>query len=80
MLTALNAPTPGGLTWIQINKLIRGLVGKGCVPGMGLVELSPALENSRTTHIHAGRLLCNLIGATVRGAYYDQDRPMPAGR
>ncbi len=71
IMPAVNAPTPGGLTWIQIHKLIHGLVKKGRVLGMDLVEISPAFENGNKTLVHAERLICNFIGATVRAGYYD---------
>ncbi len=71
IMPAVNAPTPGGLTWIQIHKLIHGLVKKGRVLGMDLVEISPAFETGSKTLVHGERLLCNFIGATVRAGYYD---------
>lgn len=72
IMPAVIAPTPGGLTWIQIRKLIHGLVKKGRVLGMDLVEISPAQESGNLTLIHAERLICNFIGATVRAGYYDR--------
>jgi len=71
IMPAVIAPTPGGLTWIQIHKLIHGLVKKGRVLGMDLVEISPACEHGNSTLVHAERLICNFIGATVRAGYYD---------
>jgi len=71
IMPAVNAPTPGALTWVQIYKLIHGLVRKGRVLGMDLVEISPAFENGNMTLVHAEWLLCNFIGATVRAGYYD---------
>jgi agmatinase len=71
IMPAVNAPTPGGLNWIEIRKLIHGLVNKGRVLGMDLVEISPAFENGNMSLVHAERLICNFIGATVRAGYYD---------
>ncbi len=71
IMPAVTAPTPGGLTWIQIRRLIHGLVRKGRVLGMDLVEISPALDQGNITLLHAERLICNFIGATVRAGYYD---------
>ena len=71
IMPAVNAPTPGGLNWVQIHRLIHGLVKKGRVLGMDLVEISPAYENGNKTLVHAERLICNFIGATVRAGYYD---------
>ena len=64
----------GGLSWVQTRKLIHGLVNKGRVLGMDLVEIAPAHDVGNTTMIHAERLLCNFIGACVRAGYYT-DRP-----
>ena len=69
-MPAVNAPTPRGLTWIQIHTLIHCLAKKGRVLGMDLVETSPAHENGNKTLVHAERLICNFIGATVRAGYY----------
>ena len=71
IMPSVNAPTPGGLTWSQVRELIHGLVGKGKVLGMDLVEISPSLEGQKLTFTHAERLICNFIGATVRAGYYD---------
>ena len=57
-MPAVNAPTPGGLNWIQIRKLIHGLVNKGRVLGMNLVEISPVFENGNISLVHAERLIC----------------------
>ena len=70
IMPAVNAPTPGGLNWLQIRELIHGLVNKGRVIGFDLVEISPSLEKGNSTLIHAERLICNLIGAMVRANYY----------
>ncbi len=66
------APTPGGLTWLQTRALIHGLVKKGRVIGMDLVEMTPSHDVGRLTMAHAERLICNFIGATVRAGYYDR--------
>lgn len=64
--------TPGGLTWVQMHKLIHGLVKKGRVIGMDLVEIAPSRDVGCITMAHAERVLCNFIGATVRAGYYDK--------
>ncbi len=70
IMPAVMAQTPGGLNWIQIRKLIHGLVNKGRVLGMDLVEIAPRYDVENITLIHAERLICNFIGATVRADYY----------
>ena len=71
IMPAVNAPTPGGLNWLQIRELVHGVVKKGRVIGFDLVEISPSFEKGNTTAIHAERLICNFIGAMVRAGYYD---------
>ena len=71
IMPAVMAQTPGGLTWIQIRKLIHRLVNKGRVLGMDIVEIAPQHDVGNTTMIHAERLICNFIGACVRADYYD---------
>jgi agmatinase len=69
-MPAVMAPTPGGLDWLQIRKLIHGLVRKGRVLGMDLVEIAPAHDVGNISMINAERLICNFIGAAVRAGYY----------
>lgn len=71
IMPAVMAQTPGGLTWIQIHKLIHGLTKKGRVLGMDLVEIAPSYDVGKITLVHAERLICNFIGACVRAGYYD---------
>lgn len=70
IMPAVMAQTPGGMTWIQLRALIHGLVNKGRVLGMDLVEIAPKNDVGDITMIHAERLLCNFIGACVRAEYY----------
>ncbi len=71
IMPAVMAQTPGGLDWMQTRKLIHGLVKKGRVLGMDLVEIAPTYDVGKTTMVHAERLICNFIGAAVRAGYYD---------
>jgi agmatinase len=71
IMPAVTAPTPGDLDWLQIRKLVHGLVKKGHVLGMDLVEITPELGHGNVSKVHAERLICNFIGATVRAGYYD---------
>jgi len=70
IMPAVIAQTPGGLTWVQIRKLIHGLVKKGRVLGMDLVEIAPKYDIGNISMIHAERLICNFIGSSVRAGYY----------
>jgi agmatinase len=71
IMPAVLAQTPGGLDWLQTRKLIHGLVKKGRVLGMDLVEIAPKHDVGNTTMIHAERLICNFVGAAIRAGYYD---------
>ncbi len=71
IMPAVMAQTPGGLTWLQIRALLHGLVRKGRVLGMDLVEIAPSYDVGNITLIHAERLICNFIGACVRADYYE---------
>ena len=71
IMPAVLAQTPGGLSWLQIRKLVHGLVNRGRVLGMDLVEIAPSHDIGDITLIHAERLICNFIGSCVRAGYYD---------
>ncbi len=71
IMPAVLAQTPGGLSWLQIRKLVRGLVNRGRVLGMDLVEIAPSYDVGHITMIHAERLICNFIGSCVRAGYYN---------
>jgi agmatinase len=68
---AVAAPMPGGVTFLQARKLVRGLVQKGRVVGMDLVEITPRHDVNNITCITAGRLVVNLIGTAVRAGYFE---------
>jgi agmatinase len=68
---AVAAPMPGGVTFPQARRLMHGLVAKGRVVGMDVVEITPRTDVNRVTCITAGRLIVNLIGAAVRAGYFD---------
>jgi agmatinase len=67
---AVNAPAPGGVTFVQARELIQGLVRKGRVVGMDIVEITPKHDVNQITCITAGRLIVNLIGRAVRAGYF----------
>ena len=65
-------PCPGGVTFAQARKLIHGLVAKGRIVGMDVVEITPRTDVNQITCITAGRLVVNMIGAAVRAGYFDR--------
>ena len=68
---AVAAPMPGGVSFVEARHLVHGLVAKGRVVGMDVVEITPRTDINRITCITAGRLIVNLIGAAVRAGYFD---------
>jgi agmatinase len=72
VMPAVEGPAPGGLTFDQTRRLIHGLVNKGQVVGMDIVEITPSRDINRISAITAGRLFLNLIGAAVRAGYFEK--------
>lgn len=71
VMPAVAAPAPGGVTYHQACKLIHGLVAKGRVVGMDIVEITPRRDVNEISSITAGRLIVNLIGMAVRAGYFE---------
>ena len=70
-MPAVAAPAPGGVSYQQMRTLIQGLVGKGRVAGMDVVEITPKRDINAITCVTAVRLFCNLIGKSVRAGHFD---------
>ena len=71
IMPAVAGPAPGGVTYDQMRMLIHGLVDKGRVVGMDIVEITPMRDINGITAITAGRFICNLIGKAARAGYFD---------
>uniref|UniRef100_UPI00313C0021 arginase family protein n=1 Tax=Pseudomonas sp. TH32 TaxID=2796397 RepID=UPI00313C0021 len=71
IMPGVAGPALGGVTYVQMRKLIHGLVNKGKVVGMDIVEITPTTDVNNISCITAGRLIVNLIGAAVRADYFD---------
>lgn len=73
IMPAVAGPAPGGVTYVQARQLIHGLVKKGRVVGMDIVEIQPGKDLAcQLTCVTAGRFIVNLIGSTIRAGYFDQ--------
>lgn len=70
VMPAVAGPAFGGVTYAQTRKLLHGLVRKGRVVGMDIVEITPSKDVNQLTAIAAGRFFVNLIGAAVRADYF----------
>lgn len=71
VMPAVAGPAPGGVTYPQARKLIHGLVVKGRVVGMDIVEITPKRDVNQITAITAGNLILNMIGKTIQAGYFD---------
>jgi agmatinase len=72
IMPAVDGPAPGGVSFIQARQLIHGLVKKGRVVGMDIVEIQPSKDSpTKITCVTAGRLIVNLIGSAIRTGYFD---------
>jgi len=73
IMPAVDGPAPGGVTFLQARELIHGLVNKGRVIGMDIVEIQPSKDTAtKLTCVTAGRLIVNLIGASIRAGYFNK--------
>ena len=73
VMPAVDGPAPGGMDFVQARSLIHGLVKKGRVVGMDIVEIQPAKDTAtKLTCVTAGRLIVNLIGASIKAGYFDR--------
>ncbi len=73
IMPAVAGPAPGGVTYVQARQLIHGLVKKGRVVGMDIVEIQPGKDLAcQLTCVTAGRFIVNLIGSTIRAGYFDK--------
>ena len=70
-MPAVAGPAPGGVTYPQARKLIHGLVAKGRIVGMDIVEITPRRDVNQITAITAGNLILNMIGKTIQAGYFD---------
>lgn len=64
-------PAPGGIDYMQIRELIHGLINKGRLIGMDIVEITPSKDINQMSCLVAGRLVLNAIGASIKAGYYD---------
>jgi len=70
VMPAVAAPAAGGLLFHQVRRLIHGLVQKGRLLGMDIVEITPKKDLNGISSLTAGQLILNFIGATARAGYF----------
>lgn len=72
IMPAVMAPTPGGLTYLQVLDLIAGVTAKADLVGVDLIEFVPALDPQGTSAITAAGILANVIGRSAAKKQPDQ--------
>jgi len=70
VMPAVAGPAPGGLQYHQVRSLIHGLVNKGRLVGMDIVEITPGRDVNGISALTAGQLILNYIGAAARAGYF----------
>lgn len=70
VMPAVGAPAVGGLLFHHVRTLIHGLVKKGRLLGMDIVEITPKRDINGISSLTAGQLILNFIGATARAGYF----------
>lgn len=70
VVPAVGAPAAGGLLFHQVRRLIHGLVKKGRLLGMDIVEITPKRDINGISSLTAGQLILNFVGAAVRAGYF----------
>lgn len=71
VMPAVAAPAQGGLLFHQVRGLIHGLVKKGRLMGMDIVEITPERDVNGISAFTAAQLIHNYIGVAVRSGYFD---------
>lgn len=70
VMPAVAFPAPGGVLYHQLRTLLQGLVTKGHVVGMDIVEMTPDRDVNEVTAIAAGRVINMLVGALARSQQF----------
>ena len=70
VMPAVGAPAAGGLLFHHVRTLIHGLVKKGQLLGMDIVEITPKRDLNGISSLTAGQLILNFIGATAWAGYF----------
>jgi agmatinase len=66
VIPAVNAPTPGGLSFHQTVDILHGLARKGRIVGFDIVELAPRLDATGIGALTVSRIVMNVLGAIAR--------------
>lgn len=61
-MPAVNMPTPGGLTYREILRLVRGVAARRRIVGVAIVEFVPAKDRDGLAAVTAARLALSVAG------------------
>ncbi len=66
IMPAVAYPSPGGLTYWQVVKLIEGVAAKAKIVGFDLIEFVPERDHDGTSAFTAARIICNVLARLAR--------------
>jgi agmatinase len=66
IMPAVLAPTPGGLTYLQVIDLVAGITAKARLVGFDLIEFVPPRDPAGTAAYVAGRIVAHAVGRLAR--------------
>jgi agmatinase len=66
VMPAVAAPSPGGLSFVQVMDMIAGVAAKARIAGFAMVEFVPARDLNGTAATTAARIAANVIGHVAR--------------
>jgi agmatinase len=68
VLPAVNMPTPGGLSYLDMMELLTGVAGRARIRGLAMVELVPERDDPYgLSSLTAARLVAVTLGLILRG-------------
>lgn len=70
IMPAVNAPVPGGLSYLQVTDLLHALAKKADIRGFDLVEFVPDKDLNGLGALTAARIVWNMLGVLVRYKHF----------
>jgi agmatinase len=61
-------PSHGGFTYYEVLELLEGIVQRGTIVGVDLVEVAPDYDHTGSTAILAAQIMLNLLGRMLHRA------------
>jgi agmatinase len=66
VMPAVAAPSPGGLSFLQLTELIAGVAARARIAGFAMVEFVPKRDGNGTAAFTAGRIAAHVLGHIAR--------------